>query len=315
MFGVITTFAGNGTAGFSGDGGMAASAELNSVHGLALDAANNLHISDNNNRVIRMVNGKEVIQTVVGTGLAGFSGDLGSATLAALDLYNSGAPYEQSRGSSIGNGGAIYIPDMNNQRVRIINAQQTATLIFQSTPDDINSAPRAVNIPNTGNVSLDFSSFTATSGYVLQTATCRVSTPLLAGNECGLNLLFEPVTGAGTLTGKASMADNAPSSPHTISTTATSTLFQRPTRQRQRDARRHDERVWAIRSRYFSLALQLLIHAAREEAAIHHQDLASDEAACVTGEKNCRAHQLFGLAESIHRGAHSQLLPAFTLIQ
>ncbi len=79
--GVITTVAGNGTAGYSGDGGPAASAQLNGPVGLAVDTAGNVYIADSgNNRVRKVVSG--VITTVAGNGTAGYSGDGFPATSA-----------------------------------------------------------------------------------------------------------------------------------------------------------------------------------------------------------------------------------------
>ncbi|MEK7755192.1 MAG: hypothetical protein AAB654_24925, partial [Acidobacteriota bacterium] len=72
--GVITTVAGNGTAGFSGDNRPATSVELNEPYGIAVDAAGNLYIADlGNDRIRKVSNG--VITTVAGNGTAGFSGD------------------------------------------------------------------------------------------------------------------------------------------------------------------------------------------------------------------------------------------------
>ncbi len=80
--GVITTVAGNGTQGFSGDGGPAAKAQLSGPNGLALDNAGNLFISDGLR--IRKVSGSGIITTVAGTGAGGYSGDGGPATSAQL---------------------------------------------------------------------------------------------------------------------------------------------------------------------------------------------------------------------------------------
>ena len=83
--GSLTVVAGNGTAGFSGDGGPAADASLNLPTGVALDSAGNLYIADILNNRIRKVSGG-IITTVAGNGIQGFSGDRGPATGAALDL-------------------------------------------------------------------------------------------------------------------------------------------------------------------------------------------------------------------------------------
>jgi hypothetical protein len=82
--GVITTVAGTGTFGYSGDGGPATAAELGVPEGLALDAAGNLFIADGNDEVIREVHTNGVITTVAGNGSEGNSGDGGAATAAKL---------------------------------------------------------------------------------------------------------------------------------------------------------------------------------------------------------------------------------------
>ncbi len=76
--GVITTVAGNGTLGYSGDGGLATIAQLNSPSGISVDSAGNLYIADTKNNAVRkVING--VITTIAGNGTAGFSGDTGPA--------------------------------------------------------------------------------------------------------------------------------------------------------------------------------------------------------------------------------------------
>jgi sugar lactone lactonase YvrE len=81
----ITTIAGLGSSGYSGDGGQASSAELNQPLGVALDGAGNLYIADADNDVVREINALTgIITTVAGNGFAGFSGDGGPATSAQL---------------------------------------------------------------------------------------------------------------------------------------------------------------------------------------------------------------------------------------
>jgi trimeric autotransporter adhesin len=98
--GIITTVAGNGTAGFSGDGGPATAARLNTESpyvitpdlalrpfngmSIALDAAGNLYIGDSGNARVRQVDTKGIITTIAGTGVAGFAGDGGRAKVAQL---------------------------------------------------------------------------------------------------------------------------------------------------------------------------------------------------------------------------------------
>ena len=81
----ITTVAGNGTAGFSGDGGPALQAQINHVVGLAIDAQGNMFLAEENNSRIRKVSPDGVISTFAGTGVPGFSGDGGPATSAQIN--------------------------------------------------------------------------------------------------------------------------------------------------------------------------------------------------------------------------------------
>jgi trimeric autotransporter adhesin len=82
--GTISTFAGNGTQGYSGNGGPATSAQLNGPQGVAVDSSGNVFIADTLNSAIREVTPNGTIQTIAGTGIAGYSGDGGLAIAAQL---------------------------------------------------------------------------------------------------------------------------------------------------------------------------------------------------------------------------------------
>lgn len=84
--GIITTVIGNGTGGFSGDGGQATNAQISGVIGITVDTFCNIYIGDNNR--IRKVNTSGIINTIAGTGVAGFTGDGGYATNAELEGLN-----------------------------------------------------------------------------------------------------------------------------------------------------------------------------------------------------------------------------------
>ncbi len=116
----INTFAGNGTAGYSGDGGPAAQAEINRVVGLAADAAGNIYLADQNNNRVRKVDTNGVITTFAGTGVAGFTGDGGPAAQAQLN-----GPL----GVCVAPSGAIYVNDEGNFRVREISPSGTITTV------------------------------------------------------------------------------------------------------------------------------------------------------------------------------------------
>ena len=107
--GVISAVAGNGTQGFSGDGGPATTAQLNYPRGVAVDTAGNLFIADTDNNLIRKVTPGGVISTVAGIGTQGFSGDSGPAISAQLF-----SPY----GVAVDTAGNLFIADTVNNRIR-----------------------------------------------------------------------------------------------------------------------------------------------------------------------------------------------------
>jgi sugar lactone lactonase YvrE/flagellar hook assembly protein FlgD len=113
--GIITTFAGNGTMGYSGDSGPATLASLNSPQAFAFDASGNVLITDPGVSVVRMVSAATgIITTVVGNGNSGYSGDDGPATLATL---SEDAP----DGIAIGCQGNIFLTDDTNNVVRMVD--------------------------------------------------------------------------------------------------------------------------------------------------------------------------------------------------
>ena len=118
--GTITTIAGTGEYGFSGDGGPAAEAQLRSPNGVAVDGAGNLYIADRNNHRIRKVDSTGTITTIAGTGEFDFGGDGGPAAEAQI-----GSPY----GVAVDGAGNLYIADSGNQRIRKVDSTGTITTI------------------------------------------------------------------------------------------------------------------------------------------------------------------------------------------
>ena len=106
--GIMTTVAGDGSSGYSGDGFAATNAQLNEPTGVAVDNAGNIYIADRLNNVIRMVK-NDTIHTISGTGIAGYNGD-GIATASQLNL---------PRGVSVSKNGIVVIADQGNQLVRV----------------------------------------------------------------------------------------------------------------------------------------------------------------------------------------------------
>ncbi|MFZ5699038.1 MAG: Ig-like domain-containing protein, partial [Pseudomonadota bacterium] len=111
--GTIRTVAGNGRAGFSGDGGPATQARMNSLFGVAAAADGSLYIADTANHRIRRVGSDGIISTVAGNGLNGFSSDGGPATQARIN-----APF----GVALAADGSLYIADTYNNRIRKLSS-------------------------------------------------------------------------------------------------------------------------------------------------------------------------------------------------
>ncbi len=157
----ISTYAGIGIGGYSGDGGQATAAELKGPCGVWVDASNNLYICDESNYVLRKVNSSGVITTIAGIHVNGFSGDGGQATAAELT---------DDQGVCTDKNGNIFIADFGNQRVRIINTSGIITTIAgngfggysgdggPATAAELN-APSGVVADSNGNVYIADESF------------------------------------------------------------------------------------------------------------------------------------------------------------
>jgi large repetitive protein len=129
--GIITTVAGDGTAGANGDGGRATSAKLNAPWGVTVDNSGNLYIADTNNHLIRLVTAATGIISVVagnganaGGGAGTFSGDGGLAVAAGLNY-----PYTVALDAAAN----MYIPDSGNNRVRLVSLSTGNISTFAGT--------------------------------------------------------------------------------------------------------------------------------------------------------------------------------------
>jgi len=166
--GVISTVAGNGSYGFSGDNGPATSAQLQAT-GVAVDSAGNLYIADNGNNRIRKVSGG-LITTVAGDGTQGFSGDNGPAASAELNGPASIA---------VDSAGNLYVADTLNNRIRLLQPQPSINP--GGTVNAASSAPGSPIAP--GSIATVYGTFLINS---LSTA----STTPLPINLAGLSLQF-----------------------------------------------------------------------------------------------------------------------------
>jgi PKD repeat protein len=190
--GVISTFAGTGTAGSGGDGGQATSAQLRNPIGVTVDAAGNVYIADSGNHKIRRVTAQGVISTFAGTGTAGFTGDGGQATSAQLS-----GPF----GVTVDAGGNVYIGDTGNNRIRRVTSAGTITTIAgtgvaANTSDGNPASSAQINTPTGVAVGRDGSLYVAsTNGNRIRKITNAPPTASFTANpESGtapLNVSFD----------------------------------------------------------------------------------------------------------------------------
>jgi hypothetical protein len=143
--GIISTVAGNGSQGFSGDGGSATAAALNNPSSVAVDKNGNLFIADINNNLIREVT-SGIITTVAGNGSQGFGGDGGAGTSAKLFF---------PQGVAVDGNGDLFIADLGNRRVRVV---ENITFTADTPPDAIYGTPDSYTFQATGEGTITYSS-------------------------------------------------------------------------------------------------------------------------------------------------------------
>jgi uncharacterized protein (TIGR03437 family) len=189
--GTVTTVAGNGTGGFSGDGGPATGAELDGPSGVAVDAQGNLYIADTLNNRVRKVTPDGTISTVAGNGTSLFSGDGGPAVAAQLS---------GPQGLALDAGGDLFIADTGNNVVRKVSAGGTITTVAgngtagfsgdggEATAAQLNG-PAGVAVDSNGNV---FISDTANERVRKVSANGVITT--YAGNGSSPPASMNPIT-------------------------------------------------------------------------------------------------------------------------
>ena len=185
--GVISTVAGNGTAGFSGDGGLGSNAELSTSLGVAVDGAGNLYIADSGNNRIRKVDvASGVISTVAGNGTAGFSGDGGLGSNAELST---------SLGAAVDGAGNLYIADSGNSRIRKVGTNYR----FPAVSVGSESSAQTILIKLESSTPVSSISATAegsSADFLIGTISgCAVdgATNNSADTVCAVTLKFRPV--------------------------------------------------------------------------------------------------------------------------
>ena len=215
--GMLSTVAGSGTQGFGGDNGPAASAVLNLPIGVTLDPAGDLYIADSGNDRVRKVSvstgdvttGTATIQTIIGTGSEGFSGDGGPANQAALH-----GPYALFFAQN----GDFYFADTINNRIRRVLATPFALQPFPDTKvTKVSSPPQIEGLDSDGNADLALSAPTLANAVLdSTTTTCSFTTPTSKGSTCSLGVEFAPTTVAQNLPGSVTLNSDAGNTPAVI---------------------------------------------------------------------------------------------------
>ncbi len=164
--GIISTFAGNGIPGYTGDRGKATEAELSAPSGLALDSNGNLYIADSGNFVVRRISPDGTINTVAGNGTFGFSGDNGAATAAQINPL----------AVAVDGKGNLYIADGLNCRIRKVDAKGIITTIAGNgnltySGDNSSAANTSIDVPTGIAVDSSGNVYIADYWYVLEIDT------------------------------------------------------------------------------------------------------------------------------------------------
>jgi len=211
--GIISTIAGTGVPGFSGDAGPAISAQLSVPASVALDIAGNLYIADSGNNRVRKISGPlsaqpGTISTIAGNGGQSFAGDDGPADQAGL--YG---PYTLALDGK----GNLFIADVFHNRIREISAN-SGTLLYVPMRAGRVSAALAQTIENDGNAPLTPQAINVISQAQIDAVntTCSASTPLAPSASCVISAEFAPTTLGDPDAGLIDMLSNAANAPSAL---------------------------------------------------------------------------------------------------
>ncbi|MGF7179359.1 Ig-like domain repeat protein [Tunturiibacter psychrotolerans] len=207
--GTITTIAGNGTSGFTGDGGPASGAVLDSPAGTVIDAAGNIYISDAGNNRVRKVNAVTgEIDTVVGSTLESFSGDGGPANAAGM--YG---PY----GMALDGTGNLYVSDVFHNRIRLVQSIN-AVLNFPAIRVQRVSSTQDQELENDGNAALNISDLNPGVNTQLDpvATTCLTTAPIPSAFNCIIGAQFAPTVIGNPVKGTITVLSDSPNSPQTV---------------------------------------------------------------------------------------------------
>jgi len=223
----FTKIVGGHTCGFSGDGGEAGNAEIGARVGqMAFDVAGNFYFSDSVNQRVRRIDAATgIINTIAGTGTAGYSGDSGAATSAQLSSPS---------GVAVDSQGQVYV-------ISSAAATGTAQVVRKLGPNGLlsfgaqlrgsASAAHLVTVANTGNSALTLTNAVLTGtnpgdfSVDPDTTSCDLSAEatLNAGQSCKVGILFKPAA-AGARSANLVLLDNTVTNSNTVQLTGTGTL-------------------------------------------------------------------------------------------
>jgi sugar lactone lactonase YvrE len=197
--GRISTFAGNGSVGFQGDGGLAVETSLYYPQSVAVDSAGDVLIADYDNERIRLVDGAGYIHTVAGNGTNSFFG---------IDVLATTAEISQPQGIGTDPAGNIYVSDTGNDLVRQVSAlaelnSSPSSVVFETQQVGTSSPAATVTLASAG--PLTISSITPSANFT-ELDDCPSS--LSNGATCTVDVYFAP-TSSGIIKGTLIIADNA----------------------------------------------------------------------------------------------------------
>jgi Bacterial Ig-like domain (group 3) len=205
---MFNKIAGGHTCGFSGDGGLAGNAEINTPIGqIVFDAAGDMYFSDTANQRVRRIDyDTGVIRTIAGDGTAGYTGDGGKATLAELHTPT---------GVAVNSQGNVYIISSAATGQVIRKVGSPGQLAFGNQTKGVASAAQLVTVTNTGNSNMTltnvvFTGANAADFKVDNTTTTCVLTPgasMYAGQTCRIGVIFTPAA-VGAASATLTLLDN-----------------------------------------------------------------------------------------------------------
>jgi sugar lactone lactonase YvrE len=219
--GLISAFAGDGTSGYSGDGGPALSSNLNTPEGVAVDDAGDVYIADTLG-TIRKVDTLGIITTVAGAALEEFSGDGGPATAAGLD---------HPAGIFVDNLGNLFISDTRSSVIREVNVARSPVVFPGNTSPGNTSAPVTMAVSNVGTAPLNFSSIATSTNFGVTAvgSPCTIGSPQTVGSTCNIGVDFAPTTTGNPLTGTLTVNDDATNSPQIANLSGNTNASTAPT--------------------------------------------------------------------------------------